>query len=542
MDNYYFDGGQCLICVIPCLNCMNLNTCLSFQDNFYYESQQCINCVSPCKKCSSESICIDCVGNYYFDGSQCKSCISPCLNCINQSKCLSCIENYYFDNQECQSFPSPCQKCSSQSVCIDCQDNYYFYGWQCLSCVSPFKNFAKIISIQIIKSLKVAQVLAKNALLQIVDKYFFQGGQFLSCVSPCLDWNAQVVRTHFIWNNNHQAICSDFILGYYIQDSDCIQCKQNCLECLDGNSCNKCQINHYFFDQQCQVCQSTCVDCQSLNYCCITCISGYQEQGLCVQFQYLVKHAHSLIHPIHYHCVLYVLMAIFIKMVVFNVIQNVNFALINTFALHVILDRIENYKTNHVCVLMVFKIVVVNMSNLLQSNKLHFLLIELLSVKQLVFIMFSAVFQLLKQCIDCNPSTLTTFDSGTCICQIHQYFIAQIFELLNQLLLELNFQQFNNGICKCDIGYSDISVPICQNCSYKCLACSCTITNCISCSVGSQRSGSLCSCAAGYFDDGPSSNYMSCPLGCKFCASLKNCTSCQITRKLTSGLCTCIQG
>ena len=63
-------------------------------------------------------------------------------------------------------------------------------------------------------------------------------------------------------------------------------------------------------------------------------------------------------------------------MAVLNVISNVNFALIKTFVLHVILDRIDNFKTNHVYVLMVFTIVVVQIVKHVQ------LVVQLAPIKQ----------------------------------------------------------------------------------------------------------------------------------------------------------------
>lgn len=107
-------------------------------------------------------------------------------------------------------------------------------------------------------------------------------------------------------------------------------------------------------------------------------------------------------------------------------------------------------------------------------------------------------------------------------------------------------QPSTTSYCACNIQYYDITnVQQCQKCSYTCLTCSQTSSNCLSCPSTRYLLSSSCPCTSGLFDDMISNNSTcsSCLYMCETCDSSYSCLTCPSTRFLnSSNLCACLSG
>lgn len=67
MDGYYAHEHDCLPCKLPCVNCTDKHTCLTFDcensvSTKYYDSVAgaCLPCPYPCLTCNNNKTCIEC--------------------------------------------------------------------------------------------------------------------------------------------------------------------------------------------------------------------------------------------------------------------------------------------------------------------------------------------------------------------------------------------------------------------------------------------------------------------------------------------------
>lgn len=86
---------------------------------------------------------------------------------------------------------------------------------------------------------------------------------------------------------------------------------------------------------------------------------------------------------------------------------------------------------------------------------------------------------------------------------------------------------------------------ICVACNYKCLTCSGSATNCLTCGLN-RATAPACACSDGFYDDGTSVACIACHYTCRTCTSLSSCTACELAtafRELdsTTSYCTCTE-
>ncbi|KAL4454048.1 hypothetical protein ABPG73_009847 [Tetrahymena malaccensis] len=283
-NGYYLNASnQCLICQVPCGNCIDSSTkCLSCTpaQNYTFDSSNnscSVKCDSSCKTCSlpnNSNSCLSCNNGYYLNASnQCLPCQAPCGNCIDSpTKCLSCTpaQSYTFDssNNSCNSIcDSSCKTCSlpnNSSSCLSCNNGYYLNASnQCQQCQVPCGNCIDSPT----KCLSCTP--AQN--------YTFDSSNNscnLKCDSSC--------KTCSLPNNSSSCLsCNN---GQYLNASNqCQQCQAPCGNCIDSpTKCLSCTpAQNYTFDSSnnsCSViCDSSCKTCSLPNNSssCLSCNNGY---------------------------------------------------------------------------------------------------------------------------------------------------------------------------------------------------------------------------------------------------------------------------
>lgn len=160
----------------------------------------------------------------------------------------------------------------------------------------------------------------------------------------------------------------------------------------------------------------------------------------------------------------------------------------------------------------------------------------------------------------CITSQATTLNSSSlCSCTSAQYYtgsvcIACSYKCLTCLNSATNctscqtgsFRVYMANACNCQSNYYDSGVTTCTACSYTCLTCNGVAkSNCLTCSAASLRilSGNLCNCPIGYFDDGTNANCSPCDKSCLTCSNSSACLTCSSANfrsiNATSGFCSC---
>ncbi|EWS75215.1 leishmanolysin family protein (macronuclear) [Tetrahymena thermophila SB210] len=304
-DGFYFDGGFCKKCSLPCSKCIdNDQKCTQCIDNVNYKfdapTNKCIKqCHSSCKDCSDPqdiSKCISCNDGFYLDSGYCKKCTSPCNTCKNSSECLTCQSGYTLDissNQcqpQCDSSCLTCSKPNDANSCQSCKDGSFLNNLsQCLSCKSPCskcngsadKCTACITNYNLNNSLQQCSPIcdsscktcseAKDAskCLSCNDGFYLDSGMCKKCISPCSNCK-----------NSTQCLTCETGYTLDVASSQCLpQCDSSCLTCSkpnDANSCLSCKDGSFLNGlSQCQPCKSPCSKCNGLADKCTACITNY---------------------------------------------------------------------------------------------------------------------------------------------------------------------------------------------------------------------------------------------------------------------------
>ncbi|CAD8102627.1 unnamed protein product [Paramecium sonneborni] len=338
-QGYYLNENEyCSKCTEPCLDCFSPTSCLSCISQQYYIApgnnfcQTCNNFDSNCLKCQSQNQCSSCVIGYFvqvdYQGSQqisiCKQCSSQCLTCSNdQNECLTCNNAFQpptckdiCNSSEfqvgilCYSCASQCQTCSLKSIqCLTCslnrmspplcpcKETYFDFNKICTPCITNCKfcfdaNFCmKCID---------GYYLQRGICVQQCDNLYYQTRDFnciLCNINNCIECNIngicdQCSPNYLLYKN--QCYFQQCHQGYYtIDNKSCLNCNQNCYNCLnqpdncvecyngqfllENNSINKCvmecPLNYYIQNNQCLKCNSNCQQCLQENVC-TSCIVG----------------------------------------------------------------------------------------------------------------------------------------------------------------------------------------------------------------------------------------------------------------------------
>ena len=279
-DGYFGNAmsKECEVCMVgDCKTCSGGTPCTACETGHYLVSPiSCMDCIGSCEMCSTNTDCSQCASGYYIDTgpTACKTCSDPhCTSCTSLGlTCLTCEDEYFRNNisMACDPCSDGCKSCTSGTMCTQClpgslalnnacfatcPDSYYPSNGVCLPCLTDCKNCTS----------------ATDCSGCVEDRYLYQPsyGTF-QCLEACPDRNY----------NDSERVCHE--------------CIENCLNCTNGTTCDKCHgafyttihgrcVNpcpDYYFEvtetMTCDPCMLHCIGCTNATKC-LDCDYYYYE-------------------------------------------------------------------------------------------------------------------------------------------------------------------------------------------------------------------------------------------------------------------------
>ena len=300
-------------------------------------------CISNFDTFTKIEITRTCMSTHLLDDSKC--CYKECNGCnINYSeKCLSCVSSFaslastgcncvsgYGGTHplvlnSCVLCKDECETCSSSSVCIKCKAQYGIPSDIGCKCKTGYYGYAPLNSIDSCKACKIecltcgdytscSKCTANNSYSDssqygctcsngfhgnhpLVQENSCSSVQALNCgvtcsacngliCLGCISDNAQVINNVCVCNTQYFANGPPLI-----KKDSCVKCKDECLECLDANSCKTCALKNSEFTNgacnckdgfykglvngkdYCMSCHKHCKRCEN-SYKCIECVAS----------------------------------------------------------------------------------------------------------------------------------------------------------------------------------------------------------------------------------------------------------------------------
>ncbi|ELP84873.1 protein serine/threonine kinase, putative [Entamoeba invadens IP1] len=347
-------GGKNKKCYIPDDHCqiVAMNLCSLCSPNSSY-----VNVGGTCTEISDYSLkddvhIISCQPKFYLDEGTCKSCLTKYLNCdlCDSVKCFRCSSTYELssdntcvksqcgtvgyemdENGKCYKLSGKCGT-SVNGVCMKCETGEILDNTR--ECVTSKDTLCEQSS--------------SNGCHKCISGYF--SNSILQCdkcdetCASCYNKTTQCTscpENRFLNTKNHTCDTNDTFYyscdkisvdgqfcvrcksGFYKTGTTCLQCKESCGTCLDGNSCLTCGplyfmtivgecllkssvegcqkevtsdgcsacVDGYYIYQgnQCKKCNTTCSTCED-DEMCTSCKDGYIiENNECVNYQIVDK-------------------------------------------------------------------------------------------------------------------------------------------------------------------------------------------------------------------------------------------------------------
>ena len=228
-------------CIEYCNICNSSFDCLKC-DNIHktnYDRTQCIDKVENCESYSGHDfICDKCKGEYVFIGDDRENCVI-----INDKSRYYTLDNgiSYFP---CNHSISNCDICNNnKNLCSKCNENYYFINDNRTFCFND-KNLSKYYTIDN----GVSYILCNNT--------FPFCDTCNSIICQTCEYNYYFIklnRTYCVTGYNlNQYYTEDNGLSYY----PCNEVLNNCDECNNKHSCEKCENNYYFIGDNRLLCRN----------------------------------------------------------------------------------------------------------------------------------------------------------------------------------------------------------------------------------------------------------------------------------------------
>ncbi|CAG9336175.1 unnamed protein product [Blepharisma stoltei] len=189
----------------------------------------CTNGENNCQTCASATLCGTCLlSNTIPDinGGCTQTYLKNCALVSSDTVCSACKAGYYQGCKSCSDLIPGCTACSDDGRCVTCGSGYLLDGMTstCMACSNPLCDSCP-----------------NNMCIKCKSGYFADG-------STCKD-------------------CPSYMTG--------------CQECSNSDKCTKC-VTGYILNENSQCTQSSIPNCIALNsgtMLCVTCASGYYENG-----------------------------------------------------------------------------------------------------------------------------------------------------------------------------------------------------------------------------------------------------------------------
>ena len=175
--------------------------CMRCKDGYYMVGRECKACDFRCSKCLDEFICNACGDQMFLDNGNCieiNQAFEGCQTMIPSNKgCLLCGDGYFKkdEERECHKCDESCATCRQTSTCSNCKEGY----WK-----KP------------------------------------------ETTGLCYSYDE---LTHCITKT--KTGCTECEAGYYLNNYQCHQCRENCSSCYRYNECYSCQDEYVLKDISC---------------------------------------------------------------------------------------------------------------------------------------------------------------------------------------------------------------------------------------------------------------------------------------------------
>lgn len=99
-------GANCFTCPDilekTCEDCNEDNKCIKCREQYYLEQGQCLECVVPCLECYTRELCASCTNGFQLIGYKCSECGKNCHICDPkaENKCLECQDGFRLDSEQ----------------------------------------------------------------------------------------------------------------------------------------------------------------------------------------------------------------------------------------------------------------------------------------------------------------------------------------------------------------------------------------------------------------------------------------------------------
>jgi hypothetical protein len=241
--------------------------------NIILISSSCKENNNNCEKCNPlTNLCRKCLYDNYFPDNnggcipKCKLGKNYCNECdIEETLCKSCEFGYYPDEIGGCSFTENCEE-SYKGLCLKCNKNFILIE-------NEYLKICKSLDSEDLKNCK--SINTTNGLCDECEKGYFLNEGDLKCIEM---------------NNCYESVfgvCTTCINGYYLNkiQEKCIKIEKsffNCIQTLDGKTCDKC--NDYYYLAEDGQCVNSLNCLESKNGICIKCNEGYYltKNNICV--------------------------------------------------------------------------------------------------------------------------------------------------------------------------------------------------------------------------------------------------------------------
>ncbi|BFU20857.1 tyrosine kinase putative [Entamoeba histolytica] len=306
------DLNQCLscknklllngVCTVSSDNCNNITNSKCFLcKEQYYKKENCQECGQGCKVCDETGTCLECINeSALLKGGICEDketiktqsitenefdITSEECEIIHYGSCLRCKDGYYASNGICKKCNENCGSCVINSTyCMSCPSGGYV-----LSENTCYLGNELAVSCK-------QKTLSKLGCAVCNDGYYKKVSLCFSCpnsMKTCLGPNQAISckKDYFLYkmqceayedlehcNTTYEYGCRTCVDGYYVFDSHCMKCRDNCHQCR-GEECIICDNDYINSAGVCKY-YKTIEHCKAANGIeCTKCESNYIVQN-----------------------------------------------------------------------------------------------------------------------------------------------------------------------------------------------------------------------------------------------------------------------
>ena len=278
-DGWFINSNnECQQCSPYCAYCNDIKKCIRCKPPYALDALgNCVTCKSSgqvqvdgeCKNCTDPS-CVICRAN---DLGYCEQCDTLKVN--YQGKCFDeCPVGTFIKGRTCVECEANCDKCFDAQTCLECSEGFVEYKYDC------------------IKECPAGYVDVDGHCVPCSARYCDKCDK--TDLTKCIVCNKDYP---ILYESKCYATCP--VRTYYDEEAKtCKPCINGCLKCLDGLTCESCDMMHWRYpnDKLCyEECPDTtfvnstvleCYDCPGENcrYCCpnnpklcLECLPGFLE-------------------------------------------------------------------------------------------------------------------------------------------------------------------------------------------------------------------------------------------------------------------------